>query len=204
MQYPGQEDQDDIAARLVAEPVGDTGAQAPVTKEAPKGQISREAWEALSPQEQRAYNLKQFKMTEDDARAIQRGILRKGFWSREYKMWGGDLVLTLRSPHGEHRLRRARMLDRLESPTNLMVSESTSRIDLAGSLLSYDDGESRHIFTFPERSEKDEQKLEDTFNERYRFINEVDPQIQVHLFAAHNHFTNLIAAALANGAVESF
>jgi len=210
MQYPGQEDHDDIAQRLVAGPIGtstppETASKQGVSKpEAPKDQLSREEWEALTSAEQRAYNLRQFKLTEDDVRSIQRAILRRGFWSREYKMWNGELVLTLRNPHGEHRLRRARMFDRLESPTNLMVSEATSRIDLAGSLLSYDDGETRHVFTFPERAEKDDQKLEDMFNERYRFISEIDPQIQVHLFTAHNHFTNLIAAALANGAVESF
>ncbi len=212
MQYPGQEDQDEVAARLVLEPASSVTVPAqqpqPAVEQAKpqvkKDQLTREEWEALTPSEQRAYNLKQFKLTEDDVRTIQRSILRRGYWSREYKMWGGELTVTLRSPHGEHRLRRARMLDRLESPTNLMLSETTSRIELAGSLSSYDDGENKTIFDFPGRAEQDEQKLENMFNERYKYISEIDPQIQVHLFAAQNHFTNLIAAALANGAVESF
>lgn len=209
LQIPG-EDPDAISERLAGKIEGEAPktekAEAPKA-EAPKAEgqpMTPEEWAKLSEAEQRAYNLKALKLTEDDLREIRRDILRHGFWTKEYRLWEGDLIIVLRNAHGEQRMRLSTELNRLDQPTIQLRNEVTQRVNLAGSLLSYDDGVRKVSFNYPSRSEKAIKVLDEAFAERYSFIDEIDPTVQAELFAVYYQFANILSLALANGAVSSF
>jgi hypothetical protein len=214
IQTPGSYDDeaDEVAKRLVE---GDSDA-APPPAPAPAPKLTdakdepgpygmtRTAWEALGPERQWAKMLEQYKVTPEDARKMMRQILSRGFVTKRYPLWSGALHVTLRNPPGEHRLRVARELDRLDNPSRQMEAEATNRLNLAGCLLSYEDGDNDKQFAFPERNERDPEKLDKFFQERWSFVDTIPPEVQIHLFVVLNHFTGMVSAVLANGAVGSF
>jgi hypothetical protein len=216
IQTPGSYDDeaDEVAKRLVEGEEPEAPATPVPTTKAPEGApaknedgpygMTKAAWEALGPEGQWAKMLEQFKVTPDEARKMMRQILARGFVTRKYPLWGGALNVTLRNPVGEHRLRVARELDRLDNPTRQMEVESTNRLNLAGCLLAYEDGTNDKQFAFPERNERDPAKLDKLFGERWEFIDTIPPKVQPHLYIVLNHFMGLVSAVLANGAVGSF
>lgn len=213
--YQSREDADDLARKLVE---GDTKPKAveatavapkvdeeELKKPGPYGMTFGE-WKALTPEAQWSRMLVEYKTTPDEARAMMRKILLQGYVDRTYKLWGGELKIRLRNPHGEHRLRVAREVDRLNNPTNGMVRELTDRLNLAGALLSYDTGEpeTSKSFSFPKGAEDNPEVLDKLFDERLKFTGTIPPEVQPHIYVVLNHFTGLVTAALANGAVGSF
>lgn len=216
IQKPGaydDTDADEIAKRIVEGAEEDTPGQPQKTevKAEAKGKeeagpygMTKAAWEALGPEGQWAKLLEQFKITPEDARKMMRQILTKGFVSKRYALWGGALNITLRNPPGEHRLRVARELDRLDNPTRQRELETTNRLNLAGCLLSYEDGTNDKQFAFPDRNERTPETLDKLFTERWEFIDTVPPEVQPHIYVVLNHFMGLVSAVLANGAVGSF
>lgn len=216
IQSPGggyEDDADAVARRLVegTEEEPEAKAATPVAAKTdgknepgPYG-MTLEAWTALGPEGQWAKLLEQFKVTPDNARTMMRQILTKGHVTKAYPLWGGALKISLRNPHGEHRLRVARELDRLNNPTNQMENEARNRLNLAGCLLSYDDGENPIVkFNFPDKDEKDPKVLDELFDARMTFAGTIPHEVQPHVYVVLNHFMGLVTAVLANGAVGSF
>lgn len=217
IQTPGsyEDEADEVAKRLVegesdadeAKPAVPAPAPAstPEKKDEPGPYgMNMAAWKALGPEGQWAKMLEQFNVKPDDARKLMRQILSRGFVTKKYPLWGGALNVTFRNPPGEHRLRVARELDRLDNPSRQMEAEAANRLNLAGCLLSYEDGENNKQFAFPERNERNPETLDKLFAERYAFVDSIPPEVQTHLFVVLNHFMGLVSAVLANGAVGSF
>lgn len=210
-----EDDADEMAKRLVEGEAADEpkhaappapvaeGAAKPKEEPGPYG-MSMSAWKALGPEGQWAKMLEQFNVEPEAARKMMRQILARGFVTKKYPLWAGALNVTFRNPHGEHRLRVARELDRLDNPSRQMIDEATNRLNLAGCLLSYEDGVDNRQFAFPERNERDPEKLDKLYAERYAFVDSIPPEVQTHLFVVLNHFMGLVSAVLANGAVGSF
>lgn len=215
IQKPGSYDDeaDEVAKRLVE---GDKDEAISLPKgEVPKiddktgdepgpYKMTQKEWLALGPEGQWARVLQEYKIEPEEARKMMRKILAQGFVPKRYSLWGGALHVTFRNPPGEHRLRVARELDRLNDPSRQMEVEATNRLNLAGCLLSYEDGNNDKKFTFPERNEHDPAKLDALFDERWKFIDTIPSEVQPHLFVVLNHFMGLVSAVLANGAVGSF
>lgn len=209
----GDDDSDEIAKRLVEgdtkeepapQPVPTTAKATPAKDEPGPYGMTMAAWKDLGPEGQWAKGLEHYKVSVDEARKMMRQILSRGFITKTYSLWGGALRITLRNPPGEHRLRVARELDRLDNPTRTMEVEATSRLNLAGCLLAYEDGENDKMFAFPERAEKDPTTLDKLFSERWEFIGTIPSEVQPHIFVVLSHFMGMVSAVLANGAVGSF
>lgn len=140
----------------------------------------------------------------DQAREIQRAMLRKGHWEKTYALWDGLLKVTLRTAWGDVRMRVTRALDMLTYRTGDAVRETTSRVQLAACLLRYDDGERNVAFEFPARSERSLEKTDALHAARDVFIDTIPGDIQPHVFRVLAHFDGCVRAALAAGSVGSF
>jgi hypothetical protein len=208
------DDADELAARLVgsdkttenkqrpAEDVKPTEA-APLPKPPVEG-ITPEAWAKLTPDEQWHRILQQCNLSLEDARAIQLAIIRKGYYAKSYKLWGGLVTVTFRTAGPDHRRRVLRAIEQLPSQVmNDTVDIVQNQNDLAGSLAAFDNGEENITFEFPPRG-PDPKVVDDLHAKRLAFVGTIPEEVLPHVQRVFAHFKTISHAALSNGAVGSF
>ncbi len=178
--------------------------EAPPLPKPPVEGITPEAWAKLTPDEQWHRILQQCNLSLDDARAIQLAIIRKGFFSKSYKLWGGLATVTFRTAGPDHRRRVLRAIEQLPAQvTNESVDIVQNQNDLAGSLAAFDNGDETLTFEFPARGP--EAKVVDELHaKRLAFVSTIPEEVLPHIQRVFQHFKTISHAALSNGAVGSF
>lgn len=213
------DDADALAMRLVGDEKAETKpaeAKAPATKDkagadaapqlppSPVAGITAEEWSKLSPDEQWKRILKQCELSVDEAHSIQLAILRKGFYSRTYKLWGGLFAVTFRTAGPGHRRRVLRAIEQLSTQvTNETVDLVQNQNDLAGSLYAYDNGEEAVTFEFHKRGATSD-VVDALHLKRLEFVESIPEEVIPHIQRVFAHFKTISHAALSNGAVGSF
>lgn len=186
---------DDLAMKMLGEtppPAEGTRPAAPAAPPPPP----------VDPVEEWKKLLEKAKLTEVQARDIQRSVLRKGYWQKDYSLFNGELKITLRTRLGDHNQRLIYALDQLRNLDGKAESEMTCHVNLAGSLLRYNDGEKEKLFEFIETSSPTERDR--THQLRAEFVTTIPDPVKAHCFMVLANFDAIVYTAMANGSVGAF
>jgi hypothetical protein len=166
-------------------PVSEAAAETAIKEATPV-----ERWQKL---------LKDAKLSEDEALRIVDQVLQKGWWEREYLLWGGRLKVVLRSRDVQHRMRLRQALDAVLDKTDFTVSNVVCRCNTAGSLSSY---QGRPLAFAPPDATRD--KIEEAYQSREEFVSRLPDPVYEQITAALAHFDLWTMAAFAEGAAQGF
>lgn len=145
--------------------------------------------------------LKSVEITEDEANEILDEYLSKGYWEKEYKLFNGRYVVTLRTRDAAHNQRVANTLDSLRTSDPAVYSQNIFRLNLAGSLAKTKDLE----FPYIKFNGKNYKELEDDFTKKLSYIdNSLGDLLVTQLFEVLRHFDKLTTAVFSNGASSAF
>jgi hypothetical protein len=157
--------------------------------------------------------LEKLGVSDEQAEKILDDLAFKGFFAREYKLWGGRVTVVLRSRDIYCKQRTTQGTDMLRNPTDQSYGFTLYRYNLAGSLQAYKTRQDEKPLLFPHVTIKPTEqitpelmtKMADAFDQRLAWV---DHQLQGplggRLFECVQHFDNLVAAVLAKGAAEGF
>lgn len=183
---------------LVAEPPAATEEERIRQIEIARGKAKE--YLSLAPAERWKRNIDNAKLSVDEANEILDKVLERGYWEKEYDLYGGRLKLTLRSRDAAANQRVANALDEVRTFDQRVLDQARLRVQLASSLVKYrdkvlpvaapDEAPAKHEATFAERL---------TFCDR--FI--AGPVIEA-VYRALIDFDNKTYAALSEGASAGF
>lgn len=144
--------------------------------------------------------LKAMKITEAQAEAILDSMLAKGYWERDYKLFGGKVTVRLRTRDVQNLNRILSVIDRMRLPNQVLIDENISILNLAGSLVKLRDVTLPH----PDLAKATVDEIEDAFDKRQEFVRRISGPLMPALRTSLYHFDAVVTAALANGAAEGF
>jgi len=145
--------------------------------------------------------LEKLKIPQEDARQMLDDILFGGGYSEEYLI-GGRMPITLRSRKYRDLQRTLRYLDNEAPLSQTHINDLVARHNTAASLEKYKD----RVFSFPDPDEEgvSVEDVENAFQERFEFINNLDAPIIERIINKVAEFDTRVAAVLADGAPEDF
>ena len=182
---------DSLAQEALEGVANETPAQDPATA-APEPELEPiEKWRAA---------LKEAGITEEQAGTILDSMLSKGYWEREYRLFYGKVVLKLRTRDAQNINRIMSAIDQMRMPTPAMVDEAIALLNLSGSIVQLRDVTLPH----PDALKATVDDIETAFDQRRAFVARIPGPLMPAIRKALVHFDQVVAAALANGAIEGF
>jgi len=157
-------------------------------------------WLALTPAERWEKNISEAKLTPEEAEAILTTVLEKGYWEKTYTLYRGKLKLVLRSRDFSSNQRVAAARDDLRTNDQAVMQQTTLRVQLACSLVSYNDKEQPFARSDAPRSEH-----ADAYNRRLQFCDQViQGPVTDAVYKCLMDFDQKTYAALSEGADDGF
>jgi hypothetical protein len=191
---------DDLAKTMLQEAVASSE-----TETAPAVSVDdKNKEDSRTPLERWSDAIKQAGLTREEAIEVIDAQIDPGFWVKTYTLYGGRVKLVFRTRSVAHRTMLMRELDLLQNASQLVTGQLIGRFNLVNSLQTYEDKKRKKTFTFPVGTTEPE-TAERMFQERNTFVlREIPDGILDAIYSQLSDFDKKVAAALSEGAVESF
>jgi hypothetical protein len=154
----------------------------------------------LTPLEKWHKGLEQVKITETQAYDILDALISKGYYEREYKIWGNRVRVMFRTRDTQHLLRVQRSLEALRDPTQFSISQTVFKANVAASLVSYQSA----TLPIADPAKGTPAEIEEAYVKRSEFVAKLPGNVYEQLTIALAHFDSVVNAACAEGAAQAF
>lgn len=157
-------------------------------------------WLALTPAERWEKNISDAKLTPEEAEQILTTVLEKGYWEKTYTLYRGKLKVVLRSRDFSANQRVAAARDDLRTNDRLVMQQTTLRVQLACSLVSFNGKEQPFA-----RADATRADHADAYNARLQFCDQViQGPVTDAVYRCLQDFDQKTYAALSEGADDGF